>query len=207
VLHHLTKLANQGEFVFDPQSRAALNLARQLDGSLWQIKCEEETTTGTHLSITQLVNSNFFPGGKWLERYAFDSAVTLLQAPSNPLCDVQAGLTLVHHHQPQVENELDLAFSWGPHLALCSCKAGGKLTSPWIYDLNDRARMLGTFCKKVLILNTDTSAATTLRERARQSKILLLDSRDLPHLPARLASLIGIRNPSYINVQRYNNRD
>jgi hypothetical protein len=175
----------KGILEFDPVVESEeFRLIHRLNHLLWEVQetCEPPKVK---VVLKWLVNPQFFPGGKWLEQYAFDCALSLVG--NSPICEVMAGLTI----QREIENELDLAFSWGQHLALCSCKVGQKLESQWIYDLNDRARSLGTFCKKILIISPKTAQAVSFRERARRDKILVLDGLDLPVLKERFATLVA----------------
>ncbi len=156
-------------------------LALDLEGLLWRLK-PDEADANAPWQLEQLAEPDFFPGGGWLERYAFDCAV----AVGEPLCDVRGGLSI----RRETENELDLAFTWKHHLAIASCKTGIKPESAWLYDLNDRGRRLGSFARKILIVNMDTQPATEFRKRAAQDNIWLLDATALPHLTARLAAIV-----------------
>ena len=183
----------------DSTNKAELELVRTLDGSLWQLEEIGGGGGGANKSETEpaqvkfkvkwLQPATFFPGGKWLELYAFYCVTRLLESEEDRLHDLAAGVTLLHRQG--FENELDLVFSWGHHLAVCSCKTGHKTESQWIYDLNDRARSLGTFCHKVLLLNFDARGAAAFRERARQDKIQLFDQSDLPFLTEHFKKLIS----------------
>jgi hypothetical protein len=119
---------------------------------------------------------NFFPGGGWLEQYVFDCAAGLPGVK-----EVLGGVTVVASAEG-VENELDVIFMRGQHFWLCSCKTGNKPDSQWLYDLTDRARSLGTYCHKILVVNFDTSQAASFRQRAARSQIRVLDSNSLPNL-------------------------
>ena len=158
------------------------DLFRRLNGLLWQIEDE----TPLKLQFKWLESSNFFPGGKWLEQYAFDCAFGLIPY----LRDVQAGLTISAYTNPQIENELDLVFSRGQHLTLCSCKVGSRPDTEWLAELISRARLLGTFSTKILLVNFNTARFSTFQARAQDNQVRLLDSRALPNLTEHFARLI-----------------
>jgi|GEM_PF-4492745 len=162
----------------------ALELAKCLEGILWHLHISSENK----ITIEFLHEADFFPGGKWLEYYALDCAQEVNDKIGYLLTDVKAGLELSSRNG--LSNEIDLAFTWGHHFALCSCKVGHKAESEWLYDLNDRARSLGSFCRKILLVNFDTHGATQFRERAKRDNIILLDGRDLLKLTEKLQYIV-----------------
>lgn len=143
-----------------------------------------EVTTGTdELELRPYFEPNFFPGGGWLEQYVFDCAAGLPGVQN-----VLGGVTVVANAEG-IENELDVVFTRGQHFWLCSCKTGNKPDSQWLYDLTDRARSLGTYCHKILVVNFDTGQADAFRQRAARSQIRVLDSTNLPGLKQHFEQL------------------
>ena len=191
----------------EAQLQTVLNLVKALDGYLWQIYTDQATPTllarlrngeATYqagpfatIKLALLNEPQFFPGGKWLEQYVFDSLQSLLLPQAGQevkIRDVMAGLKVKQSSTSKINNEIDVAFTWGQHLALCSCKAGRSAESNWIYDLNDRARTLGAFCHKVLICSSAPSVDFV--ERAERDKIQLIRGCDLPQITQHLATLV-----------------
>lgn len=171
------------------QDSDALELALQLDGLLWNVlEKSEAVDNNLSLRVEFLQDKLFFPGGKWLEQYIFDYICVLRQKSSGfaAVYDVIAGARL---RQNNLHNEIDVLFTWGQHIALCSCKTGRAANSDWISELNERARSLGTFSRKVLICLCEPSE--DFKNRAFETHITLISGKNLPSLANLLTELIS----------------
>lgn len=116
--------------------------------------------------------------GDHLEQLVFEQAVN-----SGIFDDVQRNVNVQRlTHGSCVKNELDVVVTRNGRLAVCSCKSGRNVTNEALYELASLSSRenLGIYCGKVLAVAEEL--ASGLYERARSSRIKIVDKSQLDNV-------------------------